>query len=204
MTTTTGPIAYRLAPALLVCTMALAAWNWYLVPERAASWLAALLFLAVIAVVLGVASRVAFRAAANERPRRLGADQIGTAIVLTTLLLAFSLGVQLATTLGVVEDPDLAKRGTMVFIGLYFVLMGNSLPKRLTPLSLLQCDGAREQAFLRFSGWAWVLAGLGYAACWLVLPLDVAKPASIAVIGCGMLAVLTQMVRMRWTRRREA
>jgi hypothetical protein len=204
MTATAGPIVYRLGPALLAGAMALAAWNWYLVPGRAASWAVALAVLAAMAVIFAIASRLAATAPGDENARRRAADTIRTAIVLATMLLAFSLGARLAMTLGVVEQPDLAKRGTMVFIGLFLVITGNALPKTLTPLSQLQCDGACIQAFQRFSGRAWVLTGLGWIACWLLLPLDVARTAAMAVVGGGMLTVVAQGVRLHRTRRREA
>ena len=81
---------------------------------------------------------------------------------------------------------------------------GNATPKRLTPLSALGCDGARNQAFLRFSGWTWFMAGLTYAMVWLVMPLDVAKPLSLVVIVAGILLVATQLIRMVRRHRREA
>jgi Flp pilus assembly protein TadB len=74
----------------------------------------------------------------------------------------------------------------------------------LTPLSTMACDGARTQAFQRFSGWTWFMAGLTFAMVWLVMPLDVAKPLSIVVIVAGMLLVATQLIRMARRHRREA
>lgn len=204
MTLSADLIASRSASALLVSTMALAAWNWYLMPERAASWAAALVFLVAITVVFAIASRSAARQAEDDSTARRRAAIVRTTVVFTSLLLAFSLGLQLATTIGVIDAPDLKHRGTMVFIGFYFVLTGNQLPKMLTPLSELRCDGTRTQAFQRFTGWAWVLMGLSYVACWLILPLDVAKSVSVAVLVAGMLAVVIQTVRLHRTRRKDA
>jgi hypothetical protein len=48
-----------------------------------------------------------------------------------------------------------------------------------------------------------VLTGLSFAFAWLVLPVDLAKPISMLLLMGGMLAIVTQIVRLR-TRRREA
>ena len=82
--------------------------------------------------------------------------------------------------------------------------VGNGLPKMLTPLSVLQCDGARAQAFQRFAGWTWVLSGLAFATAWMVLPIGLAKPVSLVVLVSGMVIVVAEVVRMSRGRQREA
>jgi hypothetical protein len=64
--------------------------------------------------------------------------------------------------------------------------MGNDIPKRLAPLSATHCNGSRVQALQRLAGWAWVLAGFGYATAWLLLPLEVADPLSLALVVIAM------------------
>ena len=120
------------------------------------------------------------------------------------LILAISLGVKLATAIGAIENADFSRRATMVVMGAFFVFTGNAIPKTLTPLSALQCNAARVQAFQRFAGWMWVLTGLAFALVWVLLPLDVAKPVSTILLVSGILAIVSQMVRLRRTRHREA
>ena len=106
-------------------------------------------------------------------------------------------GAKLAVKLGWVDDTDLSRRVGMVTVGLVLAYIGNSIPKTLTPLSTLQCDGARTQAFQRWSGWIWVLAGLGYGLVWLVAPIEVASPISMAVVVAAMIAVVSMLIRLR-------
>jgi hypothetical protein len=120
--------------------------------------------------------------------------------VIASLMLMASLGSQLATELGLGSEAaldDLSKRMTMALTGAFFVMTGNAVPKTLTPLSAGQCaDPARAQAFQRFMGWTWVLTGLSFAAAWLTLPLDIAKPVSITCMFAGMAIVVTGIVRL--------
>lgn len=195
MTMTAKPISNYLAPALLVLSTSLAAANWILQPARAGAWAATLAFLGCMAVALLFAQR----RSGNEAQRRAG-DAIRHAVVFAGLMLAFMLGMRLSVTLGVIHDADLSRRMTMVFMGAFIAFIGNGMPKTLTPLSALQCDPARVQAFQRLAGWTWVLSGVAYAIVWLVLPLDLAKPVSVVLLMTGMLVIAVQLVRLRRTR----
>jgi len=83
----------------------------------------------------------------------------------------------------------------MVLLGAFFVFTGNALPKMITPLSTLRCDAAKAQALQRFSAWAWVIAGLGFAYVWLVLPVKVAEPVSVVVLLGATLLIAVHTVR---------
>ena len=195
MTMTTKPISHFLAPALLVLSTLLAAANWVLQPARAGAWAATLAFLGCMVVALLFAQR----RTGNEAQRRAG-DAIRHAVVFAGLMLAIPLSMRLGTALGVLHDADLSRRTTMVLMGAFIAFTGNAMPKTLTPLSALQCDAAKVQAFQRFAGWTWVLTGVAYAILWLVLPLGLAKPVSVVLLMTGMLAVAVQLVRLRRTR----
>lgn len=56
----------------------------------------------------------------------------------------------------------------------------------------MRCDPAIEQSLRRFSGWAIVLGGLGYAGALLIAPLDRAPYLSIAFLGSALLLVLVR------------
>ena len=195
MTATAKPISHFLASVLLVLSIVLAAANWVLQPARAGGWAATLAFLGCMTVAL----LFAHRRSGNEAQRRAG-DSIRDAIVFAGLMLAIPLSAALAVRLGVIHDTDLSKRMTMVLVGAFFAFTGNAMPKTLTPLSALQCDASRVQAFQRFAGWTWVLTGLGFAIAYLVLPLDLAKPVSTVLLMTGMLLVAVQLFRLRRTR----
>jgi hypothetical protein len=195
----TKSVIYHAPPVLLVLSGTLAAANWYLQPERAATWAAAVVLIVCLALVLVIVSRW------KSDPTEPGAvDSIRSGIVFTGLILVTVLSTRLATALGVMENADALRRATMAMVGAFFVITGNRMPKTLTPLAALKCNPARVQAFQRFAGWTWVLTGLAFAIVWLLLPLDVAKTVSVILLVSGILVITAQLVRLRSTRRREA
>jgi hypothetical protein len=185
---------------LLALCAVLAAGNWYLQPEHAGSWAAALLFLAGATLVLWFASR----GSSSEGPRRQAAHSIRQGVFFGALIMAVSLGAKLAHTLGVLEAAGLSQRLAMVVMGGFFVFTGNALPKMLTPLAVESCDPARAQTLRRFAGWTQVLTGLAFALAWLVLPAAIARPVSVAFILGGGVAVITKALSARRNSRREA
>lgn len=188
----------HLAPALLVLGLVLAAANWYLQPERPGAWASTVFLIGCMALFLFVVRHD------HGAGRRGAGDSIRSGLAFTGLILVIVLSMKLVTAMGVIEDADLSRRATMAILGAFFVVTGNAMPKTLTPLSALQCDPARVQAFQRFAGWTWVLTGVAFAIVWLVLPLELAKPVSLVLLVSAMLAVLGQIVRLRGTRRRQA
>jgi hypothetical protein len=194
-------ISTVVAPTLVGLTAALVVGNWYLRPDRAAAWVAALAVLAGMAVALVIMARLARR---SEEAGRHAIETVRASVVFGALIMAIPLGAKAAVALGTLDRADRAMPVTMALVGAFLMFTGNSMPKMLTPLSALQCDPARVQAFQRLNGWTWVLAGLGFAISWLALPADVAQPVSVTFIATAILVVLTQIVRLRWMRRKEA
>jgi hypothetical protein len=192
----TRPTSYYLAPVLLGLGVLLAAGNWLVEPARAVSSAAAMTLFAGLAVVWGC-STLFFRQWMDEDARRNAGDSIRHAVAFGGLIMVCSLAVKLATALGAVANPDLAGRMSNVTVGLLLAYLGNGLPKMLTPLSVLQCDGTRVQAFQRFAGRTWVLTGIAFATVWLLLPLDLARPLSLVLLACGMVDIVAQIVRLR-------
>jgi hypothetical protein len=142
---------------------------------------------------------LANRRSDREETRR-ASRQVQSAVVFAGLMMTLTLAARLAGRHGIWAGEDVVRRGMMVFQGLFLVLIGNAMPKTLTPLAALQCDPAKVQTFQRLAGWTWVLTGLGYATAWVVLPLDVAKPTSLALLVTGMLAIAAQIIRLRRSR----
>jgi len=187
-------MAYDLAPALLVLGMVLAVGRWYLQPERALATMSVVVLLLCMTAVLFVARRTE-----QDASRRRTSDALQSGIVFGGLIVAISLGASLAATLGAIDDADRSRRTTMAILGAYFMFTGNALPKTLTPLSVLRCDGARMQAFQRFAGWTWVLTGLAFATAWLALPIALAQPVSILLLLSSMLLIASRIVSLRRT-----
>jgi len=191
MTTTAKSISPVLASVFLMLDTSLAAWNWYLRPERVVAWSAALTLLGSMAGILYLASR----RSRNEEADRGVPRALADAVVLAGLILAISLSERLAATLGV--DRDFSYRAVMVMVGAFLAFTGNTIPKTLTPLSALRCDPARAQACQRFTGWTWAVTGLAFAMAWLALPEVLAASVSMLLIVSAVSATLVLIIRLR-------
>jgi hypothetical protein len=198
VTKTARSIPEYAAAALLVVGVVLVVWNWRLQPDRAAAWVAALVMFGVMTVAMLVAS------GRRRQDGTAGRPAVGTAgaVALGALVLVMPLSIELLSALGAFVNHEWSRRAPMAVVGAFFVVTGNAMPKMLKPLSAMRCDPARVQTFQRLAGWTWVLTGLGFAAVWLVLPVNLAQPASLVLLVAGMLTVATQLARL--LRRRQA
>jgi hypothetical protein len=86
-------------------------------------------------------------------------------------------------------SDELARRLVGVMLGLVVVIFANSAPKALTPFASMNCDPATEQALRRFTAWAIVVGGLGFAAIWMFAPLETVKLLSITFLGSALVLV---------------
>src|SRR5262249_60077958 len=103
--------------------------------------------------------------------------------------------------LGILADATWPQRLTMVLLGLFLMSMGNDFPKTMRPLASLTCDPARLQRFQRLVGWTWVATGGVLAFAWLALPVSVAQPVTIWIIGTGTAVVGVSILRLHRERR---
>jgi len=116
-------------------------------------------------------------------------ENIARDLALAGLLIGLSLLAALARPLGLVENPDTGLRLVNIFIGLVLARYGNVVPRQLVRYEPDSDRPARRQACLRFCGWAFALGGLGYAAIWALLPIDLAAFWSLFPVGGALLLV---------------
>lgn len=119
---------------------------------------------------------------------------VRNALFIAGAMIGLSLIVVFADKAGYIGD-ETGKRVIQVAIGLMVVYFSNLAPKTLEPLSEGR-DPARVQALQRFTGWALVLGGLGYALAWMVAPIEHAAIISMAILGSALLLVVA---RCFWT-----
>lgn len=170
--------------------------NWNARPNAAWAWAAAIvMFLVMVAVRRR--SQLAFRRSSGGAVSKRSLASVTGGIAFGALMMIIPLAVTLAHVYGVVADPDSGRRATMIILGASLAVTGNNLPRMLPPLSSMQCDGARVQAYQRLAGWTWVLCGLGFAAAWLALPIDVAEHVSTALVVAAMIVTIVQLLRLR-------
>lgn len=188
-----------IAAGLLVLGAVLAALNWVAQPERATTWGASLVLLAVMTTVV-----FGRRGGRRPAPATNGAARHRLhGVIFATLMLVAALAVPLARNAGAIVDAaGLSERLTMTLAGAYVVMLGNGVPKTLTSLAPDRDTAARAQAARRLAGWALVLAGLVCVVSWLVLPSEVAKPLSLTVLAGSTIVVAARCAASCRTRRR--
>ena len=110
---------------------------------------------------------------------------IRTAVGMAGAILVSSAALVLMRKLGAI-DHETSTRLLAAGFGLIVAFQGNAIPKTLTALRADRNREARAQACRRRTGWTFLIAGLGYSAVWLLLPLPLAVPVSMAVIVTGV------------------
>lgn len=73
------------------------------------------------------------------------------------------------------------ERSGEIVIGLSLAFYANFIPKNVASVR-----GPHRQAALRFSGYAFALSGLGFAAAWAFLPEAQAFPAAMTMVGSAV------------------
>jgi hypothetical protein len=182
--------------ALPLIGIVLALANWNARPEAAWAWAAAIVMFMVM-VIARHGAQLALRRLSGDAPSVRNVASVTSAVVFGALMMVIPLAVTLAHAYGIAHDPDSGQRATMIVFGAYLAVFGNSLPRMLPPVSSMQCNGARLQAFQRLAGWTWVLCGLGFATAWLLLPIDAAETASTVLVAAAMIVTIVQLLRLR-------
>jgi len=198
----TNSIAYRAASALPIVGIALALANWWVKPQGALGWAAAIAML-VVMIVAVQGARIALRRSTGDAGALRSFAWITTGVVFGALMMLFPLGATLAFSFGFVDDPNLGQRATMILSGAFLAMIGNAMPRMLPPLAQMACDGVRVQHFQRLSGWIWALCGLTIAVSWLTLPVDAASPVSMTVTASCLVVTLALIWRRLRPRQRS-
>jgi hypothetical protein len=198
---------HRFVPAVLLAVMSLPIVNWALRPDRALHWLGAMLFLPGIWLGLTL-----WHLATLRSRRRRGLDDeaaIARYFGSTMSFVFLAVGLFQIVLFGLqiwVEvadqriDLDVERRILGLTSSAVFVIVGNALPKILTPLSLLP----REQAELvtaarRFAGTVLVILGLAAALAFLTVSLALAMALLRWAMLAGLLTIFGAIVWMNVT-----
>lgn len=118
-------------------------------------------------------------------------------VVVAGLLIAVSLAAVAARRAGLITDPELAPRITGILCGLVLAGYGNVIPRRLVRYEPDSARPARRQAALRYSGWAFVLAGLANAMVWAFAPSTTMALWSMVPILAAIALVTLRCLRLR-------
>lgn len=191
-----------LVATVLVLVAVLAGVNWLLDPGNAMRWLRRMLELPLLWMVFTgwqgwtVRSR-ARRGFDDEAAVRYYFDSVFIpVIVLVGGVYIVRSCLVIWTTAGN-GDPDSARRLLLLSASAFVILLGNRIPKMVTPLSMLPPGGVvRLEAARRFVGLVWVLLGLTMAVAFLFVPLELAVLLPRCMVGGCMLTVLAAVIWM--------
>jgi dolichol kinase len=89
-----------------------------------------------------------------------------------------------------IPGEDAKLHAINVILGILVIWIANNTPKQLAPLSALGCSAEREQRVRRMSGMLIFAGGLVYSLAWLVTPMWLAFPLSMAALGSAVAATL--------------
>ena len=207
------PRPHRAAAALVLAVVGLASWNWYLDPAAAATWMKAMVVLPALWAAMVLYSWWALRVRAprpddeavlrySEAASRFFAVLIAIAALAETASLAFDA----AGALQLIEGPETKTHVLGLLSGAIVVVLGNGLPKIVTPVSLLPEGGAtRISRMRRFIGRSWVLVGLVIVVMFAFAPLDVAQSARRWMLAAAAASMVGGILWLNlWPERRAA
>jgi hypothetical protein len=178
--TTTQRTHLQIAPVAMA-VVGLAAANWYLNPDGSPAWaVSAVMIMAGIWLIVGLLARLEWGDATRKFLVR--------SAMMGGLTIALALASSLGRSLGLLT-ADGASRFTGVAAGLLLAAVGDAMPKAVSPIAV---KPGEMQAISRFNGWLVVIAGLAFAAAWILLPLASARLASFLI--CGAMVLLSLLL----------
>lgn len=107
-------------------------------------------------------------------------------LITAAVMLAAAVAMKWAVAYGLLDSGEKA-RMVQVIVGLALAFLGNGMPKMLSPAANTPEAARLQQRVLRVNGWAFTIAGLGYAAL-AFAPEAVSFPGGLVLIG-GALAI---------------
>ena len=194
---------HRFAFTVSILVAVLAAVNWAFHPEEGGRWIPAMFGLPAIWVGMTAWLHWTLRSRAR---RGAGDDSVVRDYFGSTVALLFlavgsvrivQYGLKIWVEFGDRADIELERRILGLTASAAIVVVGNGLPKILTPLAILPPDeAARVTAARRFIGLVWVMLGSTMAVTFLFAPLDLALTGGPWVLGACLLTILAAVIWM--------
>ena len=150
-----------------------------LVPEKRIAWLVQAATFALVVLVMELAKRPMLNQCAVEAQRSF----MRVFFAAIAVALAVGNGTKLAIIAGALDPSWLAtgQRAFGVILGTTLALLGNYLPKLVSPWSLRD-EPFDWQGVHRFGGWLCLTVGVAVVVCWLALPVGAARSATSSLI----------------------
>ncbi len=178
----------------LIATLvfALAGANWYVRPQFAFAWTAPILVMLLMWLLVGLTER--------RMPRVASRGTLSVPVSIAGIMMVVALGGSLGQGLGYLTN-DPTDRIVGVITGVLLAVVGNGMPKAVTPFAARRCSAAQIQAINRFGGWAFVIAGAAVALVWATAPIRYGAPSTLVIVATAMALLVGRIV---FARRAEA
>lgn len=158
---------HLLVAAVVSLVVGLAVMDWVLMPAKSTTWMIAIgTAFGMWLFITGIGRARSFNGYSSSELSFLMASVVAAGVILSAALLRHML-----TNAGFVYGEPL-DRAIGVGIGVTLLLIGNTTPKILAPLTAKRCAPALVQSVQRFAGWIFVIDGLICIAASLFMPVD--------------------------------
>jgi hypothetical protein len=129
-------------------------------------------------------------------PRRLSSE-VRRGLILAAILVGVTVAAKLAPAFGLWPGTDYSARAAMAIAGVSLMILGNAIPKTLTPLASEACDPIAKQRIQRLAGWTWVATGAALTTLWLVASQSTADTGTLLLVPAAILVNIGAIFRLR-------
>jgi len=163
--------------------------NWYFKPEAALTGIIGVAAMPVIWFVVAYILKKRSLSEHTDDERRF----FTRSVIVAGVILAGSQSIKLFKVLG---NHDIAALDRIwgITLGIVLIILGNLIPKILSPLTAKRCGPSTATSVQRFAGWALVLAGVGWTIAWIVLPIKLADNVAMTFGIAGLALVLLRYI----------
>ena len=197
-----GTTTRRWAIGISLAVIALNAGNWILQPDKPMRWLLGMLVIPGAWFAVMLYRRIVIRGQGARGPiDRVTVHRYFDSVVLLLLVASVPLlvrnGLMIWDRLDDSLTADLGQRIMGVSAGVMFLIVGNMMPKILTPLAMLPSGrSGRQQQARRYLGLGMVVLGLVLATASVFGPIHLALEARRWAIVACVVATLAAIVWM--------
>ena len=125
------------------------------------------------------------------------------AVALALAFAALALGLKYSLRHQMISE-ETSTRSFQAALGFLIAFYGNMMPKNAPVCGEEGSWSRRKQSLLRVGGWLFVIAGLGYAAIWLAVPISIASDTSMVLVATATTIVLVYTLWVVFTSPRKS
>ncbi|PHR62399.1 MAG: hypothetical protein COA47_04100 [Robiginitomaculum sp.] len=179
-----------MAPMMTISTIVLGTWMYLLEPQSIVRWVVSAGFLPAV--------WVGFLVIKPWKMKDQTKQNLWSAISMAGMILALALLLEIAINFQILSETT-STRISGVAMGLLLALIGNMMPKALSPVGQNKSNPSAEQKYKRFAGWVFALAGLAYAGIRWFAPIEMANDLATYPVILALALIFGRMIWIRAT-----